>query len=108
MPEKPWKQAERRVAQLFGGRRTKMGGERSVDVDAGIYQIEVKFRAELPEWIAAAVRKARDHATSGQLGLAVLREAGSSRGLVVLDMADFLEWFGKGESDATASEAGPG
>lgn len=102
---KNWKAAERFVAKFFGGTRVKALGSRAIDVDAGWLRIEVKYRQELPEWIVAAVAKARRHATEpGNLGIAVLRGHGEERGLVVLDMHDFREWFGREENQPSQED----
>ena len=104
MPERGWKVTERKVAALLGGRRVPVSGRGrgdTPDVAHPWLSIEVKDRATLPAWLLEALAQAEAAAGSDQLPIAVLHEAGRrhDRALVVLRLADFIEWFGDtGES----------
>lgn len=92
-----WKRAERRIAQLVGGRRVPVTGRRGQpDVAHPWLAVEVKTRERLPRWLVAALAQARGAASSDQLPVAVLHERGMRYrdALVVLRLGDFLDWFG--------------
>lgn len=92
-----WKRAERRIAQLTGGCRVPVTGRRGQpDVAHPWLAIEVKTRERLPRWLVAALAQARDAASSDQLPVVVLHERGMRYrdALLVLRLADFLDWFG--------------
>lgn len=91
--DKPWKRAERRVAQLLGGRRNPVGNEGKPDVESQWLSVEVKYRARLPQWWTDALTLARRRAKTSQLGILVLRERGKPGGLVIMTLSDFKEWF---------------
>ena len=94
MPEKPWKRAERQVAQQLGGERVKRHGEASPGVVTPHLVVKVKLRKDLPAWIISALLVARSHAKPSQLPLAVLKEHGTGTTLVVMHLPDFEAWFG--------------
>ena len=99
MPESRWKATERKVAALLGGARVPVSGRArgdQPDVRHPWLSIEIKDRKELPAWLLDALAQAEAAATPDQLPLAVLHEAGRrhDRALVVLRLADFIEWFG--------------
>jgi hypothetical protein len=58
--------------------------------------IETKTRKKLPLWLTEAIRQAEAVATSDQLPVAILHEAGTrlSQALVVMRLADFEAWHG--------------
>ena len=89
-----FKQTERRIAKKLGGVRTgHLGG---TDVIASWLAVECKHRKRLPDWLKDAVRQARRNAEADQLAVCVLHEHGarSDNDLVVLTLADWLDWFG--------------
>ena len=76
---KDWKKAERRVAELFGGRRVPVSGRTrgdTPDVEHPTLAIEVKSRKQLPNWLEDAIRQAEASAKDGQLPVAVLHQDG--------------------------------
>ena len=91
---RPYKQTERRVARVLGGRRTGHTGK--ADVTAGWLVAECKHRKKLPAWLKDAIAQAKRNAGVSQLGVVVLHEHGQrgDRDIVCLSLADWLEWFG--------------
>ena len=76
---KDWKKAERRVAELFGGRRVPVSGRTRGDTPDVVHptlSIEVKSRKQLPNWLEDAIRQAEASAKDGQLPVAVLYQDG--------------------------------
>jgi hypothetical protein len=105
--DKVWKQAERRVARLLGGRRTPLSGAAGgADVATAWVACEVKRRRRLPQWLEAALIQAERSARPGQLAVAVLHEHGRrySDSLVVLRLAAFVDWFGPLTEDGNADD----
>jgi hypothetical protein len=89
MTEKCWKRAERRIAELLGGRRVPVSGRQrgSVpDVDHPSLSVEVKTRKTLPAWIEDAMKQAKASARDGQIPVAVLHERGQRYGDALLVM----------------------
>ncbi len=76
MPTKTWKEHERRIAKLFGGRRVGPAGTATEDVEHPLYAIECKLRKRLPGWIKDAVAQAVGAAKRNKLPLVVLHETG--------------------------------
>ena len=75
---KDWKQAERRVAELLGGKRVPVSGRTRgdcPDVEHPTLSIECKSRKKLPAWIEDAMRQAEASARDG-LPVAVLYQDG--------------------------------
>lgn len=95
-PEKRWKRQERRVASLLGLKRNPRSGISQPDAESNWLVVENKDRKELPIWIADALAKARQHALSHRLGIVTLTTKASPQVLVVMDLRDFRDWFGKG------------
>lgn len=99
MPDRPWKRAERNAARIVGGRRVPVTGRGrgdAPDIEHDWLAIECKQRRVLPAWIRDALAQARASARDGQLPVAILHETGRryARALVVVELADFQEWFG--------------
>ena len=91
---KDWKQAERRVAELLGGKRVPVSGRGrgdAPDVATASLTVEVKSRKRLPRWIKDALAQAEASAQTPQLPIVVLHEDGRryADSLVVLRLADF-------------------
>ena len=97
MPDRTWKKAERKVAELLGGQRIPVSGRGDrPDIEHGWLSIECKLRRRLPQWLLAAVEQAERAARPGQLPVAILHQAGARYrdALVVLRLGEFEEWFG--------------
>lgn len=103
MGEKRWKRIERAVARRLGGQRQPVTGRRGPDVRHQWLCIETKTRKKLPLWLTEAIRQAEAVATSDQLPVAILHEAGTrlSQALVVMRLADFEAWHGSIKGVAT-------
>lgn len=102
MPDKTWKQAERRIAGLLGGRRVPVTGRArgdAPDIAHPWLSIEVKHRAHLPSWLMDAMQQAAAAANLDQLPIVVLHQAGMPyRGSVMMiRLEDFIAYFGDGE-----------
>lgn len=92
-----WKHAERRVAQLVGGRRVPVNGRGGQpDVTSSWCAAEVKTRKSLPQWLKDALRQARAGARDDQVPVVVLHELGTAYrdGIVCLSLQDFVDWYG--------------
>jgi hypothetical protein len=98
-PDKSWKRAEREIASRIGGERVPVPGRaRGSEPDIRHFwlSIECKQRRRLPDWIRDAMDQAKAAARWHQLPVAILHEAGTrySTSLIVLELGDFIEWFG--------------
>ena len=99
MADKLWKATERKVARIFGGERVPVTGRSRGDVPDIRHRwlsVEVKTRRALPLWLRDALAQARAAATPQQLAVVILHQRGLRHGedLVVLRLADWVEWFG--------------
>jgi hypothetical protein len=108
--DKVWKQAERAVARLLGGRRTPLSGAAGgADVATAWVACEVKHRKRLPVWLEAALVQAERSARPGQLAVAVLHEHGRRYrdSVLLMRLGDFLDWFGPlaGAEDGAEDDA---
>jgi len=101
-----WKHAERRIADILGGRRLGPGADRA-DVRARWLSVEVKHRQPLPAWLKGALRQAEAYAGPAQLPIAVLHEAGTlyRAAVVCMTLAQFEAWFGALELPADLEPA---
>lgn len=91
-----WKNVERRIARALNGQRVGPSGLATADVVTDWLAVEVKHRAQLPNWIKAALDQACAAARPDQLPIAVLHEKHkrTEDDLVLIRLADFLDWFG--------------
>jgi len=94
MPDKAWKQFERRIARRFGGKRT--GPTNKEDVSHPTYSIECKLlsRPSFGE-IQAAVEQAETHCPAGKVPVAVIKKKykEDKDALAVMRLETFLERF---------------
>jgi len=92
-----WKQVERAVARRLGGQRLGCTGLATPDVQSDWLTVEVKTRKRLPRWLVEALAQACIAAEDGHLPLVVLHEVGQRHDddLVLLRLADFVDWFGE-------------
>jgi hypothetical protein len=91
---KDWKQAERRIAKLLGGRRIPITGRQRGDVpdiEHDALSIEVKSRKSLPAWLLGALNQAQAASKNGKVPVVVLHQdrAPYAESLVVLRLEDF-------------------
>ncbi len=91
-----WKQAERRVATITGGKRTGPTGRNTPDVEHDVLAPEVKHRATLPAWLHAAIHQAERNAPANRTPCVVLHEAGQRYDdcYVVLKLSDIMRLIG--------------
>lgn len=94
-----WKQAERLIASILGGRRIPVsGGGRgdNPDVEHPCLSVEVKTRASFPAWVEDALRQAECSARNGKTPAVVLhRDRKPYRAaLVVCRLSEFAELVG--------------
>jgi hypothetical protein len=94
--EKCWKRAERRVAEILGGRRVPVSGRQrgaTPDVAHEVLSVEVKTRKTLPAWIQDAMKQAEACAKEGQVPVTVLHQHGQRYrdSLVLMRLGDLEE-----------------
>ena len=91
-----WKQAERRIAAILGGRRIPVSGRGrgdNPDIEHPALSVEVKARASFPAWLEDALRQAELSATDGKTPAVVLHQDRRKYpdALVVLRLSEFAE-----------------
>jgi hypothetical protein len=91
-----WKQAERRIAAILGGRRIPVSGRGdNPDIEHPALSVEVKARASFPAWLESALRQAELElsATDGKTPAVVLHQDRRKYpdALVVLRLSEFAE-----------------
>lgn len=109
MTDKLWKQVERRVAELLGGKRVPITGREGSDIKHPWLAIEVKQRkAKIPayirKWINQAVvgaavdriHNSQDALHGHRLPIVVWHEKDTRHAddIVMMRMSDFIAWFG--------------
>lgn len=96
-----WKDLERRIAKLLGGRRIPCTGSAAPDVLVGDWlAVECKYRTTLPKWVSGALSQVEGCA-GGRLPIVVLFERGRRTGdsLVLMRLSAFEDWFASGTPD---------
>ena len=94
---KDWKQAERRIADILGGRRVPVSGRTCgdrPDIKHDALSVEVKSRKSLPAWMENAMQQAKAASKNGELPVAVLHQDGKryTEALVVIRLVDFADY----------------
>ena len=94
-----WKQAERRIAAILGGRRIPVSGRGrgdNPDIEHPTLSVEVKARASFPAWLEDALRQAELSATDKKTPAVVLHRDRRryADALVVLRLSEFAELVG--------------
>lgn len=99
MPDKGWKQAERRLARDVGCERIPVTGERhGADFEDGIAVYQLKVRKAIPSWLWLWLRGIRGTGQRKQkAGVLVLKHPGQkdTDAVVVLSWADWVDLHGK-------------
>ena len=95
---KDWKQAERRIAKLLGGRRIPVTGRQRGDVpdiEHDALSIEVKSRKVLPAWLLGALSQAQAASKNGKVPVVVLHQdrAPYAESLVMVRLEDFVGYL---------------
>lgn len=92
MSDKTWKAEERRIAEMFGTRRTPLSGQNSGHTGADTLHptlfIEAKQRAKIPFWTTWMEVRARAR-TEGKQPILVMHKKGSPDRVAMVD----LEWL---------------
>ncbi len=99
MPDRAWKQTERRIAAMLGGERVPVSGRGrgdAPDVAHDLFSIECKHRRTLPGWLLEAVAQAEAACVGGKVPLVVLHRAGDRHAdaLAVLRLRDVTALVG--------------
>ena len=92
VPEKPWKLAEREVADLVGGYRVTSKGIDAPDVVCDTLVLKVRLRKELPQWIVEGVEEARRLTPRFKLGGMVIVQGETGDKYLILRLSDYLDW----------------
>lgn len=93
--EKPWKEQERRVARQLHATRNpnSADGIPRPDVENKLLAAVVKDRQNSPQWIVAALAKARMLAGPNRVGMVVATSSSTPQALVIMDLDDFVAWY---------------
>ncbi|MDP9478482.1 MAG: hypothetical protein M3R38_22840, partial [Actinomycetota bacterium] len=102
-----WKQAERRIAAILGGRRIPVSGRGrgdNPDIEHPRLCVEVKAHASFPAWLESALRQAEFSATDGKTPAVVLHgdRQRYADALVVVRLSEFAELVNGRERDGTS------
>lgn len=91
MRSSQWKNVERRIADLFGGKRVTSKYTDVEDVDHPWLSIEVKYRKQLPALLRDAMAQCVSHTPESKWPLVVVTEHGMILdGYCVMRVRDFL------------------
>lgn len=93
-----WKRAEKKAAELFGGKRNISRGSNFSQsepdvIDSGDFIVECKYRKTLPKFATAVLAQAASY-DKKKTPVGYLKERGKHRGIVFMYDDDFEEWFG--------------
>jgi hypothetical protein len=96
MTDKLWKQAERKLAEILGGRRVPVTGRQrgsAPDVEHKRFSIEVKHRENLPDWILDAMNQADESNNGSQISVVLLHQKGMAytESLAVIRVKDLAK-----------------
>ncbi len=97
MPDRGWKQFERRCARDMGVERIPVTGERNgADVRTPLFAFQMKLRRSLPAWLFTWLRGICGTTKDGQVGILVLKtpRMKDTEALVVLRWADWVSLHG--------------
>jgi hypothetical protein len=100
MPDRAWKQTERRTAAILGGKRVPVSGRGRgdvPDVEHDHLSIECKHRRVMPQWIKDALDQAVAASDGRQrLPIVVIHEHGKRHldDVVMVSMRDWISWYG--------------
>lgn len=102
LPDKSWKACERRLAAVFGAKRTGAQGDTtydfiaapSYDVSGRRLGVEVKHLGSVPKWLTGAMEQSRGHAktVTGPIDSIVIvlpKGFRKEKALVVLELEEY-------------------
>jgi hypothetical protein len=89
-----WKNTERAIASIVGGKRVPITGRQRGDVpdiDHDNYSIEVKHRKKLPSWIQDAMDQAIQSSRGNKAPIVILHEHGKrhDNDYVIISLKNF-------------------
>ena len=98
MSDHLWKQTERKLAKLLGGKRVPVHSTDGIkcDITCPVWSVECKERKSLPSWLLDAMGQAEANQEKGKLAMLVLHRKGDDykKALVILSLEAFLGWYG--------------
>lgn len=89
-----WKDAERKIAAMFGTKRVGPTGRTGPDLHNHRFAVEVKERKTLPKWILAALTQVTTSSPESLVPTVVLHQLGSKHvdDLIVFKLSTFLAY----------------
>lgn len=102
MPDKGWKQAERRFAAAVGTTRIPVTGERhGADYHTELFSYQLKIRQMIPQWLFDWLDGIRQTSGRDRIGVLVLNKPRQRTGnaLVVLRHDDWVALHGTVRTD---------
>ena len=93
---KAWKAAEKRIAELLGGRRLIRASYQESRPDAVAeksgfsFIVEVKHRKHLPQFMKNALDQAKQHRQKNEVYIAYFHEKNMHRGIIAIDDTEFI------------------
>ena len=105
MPNRAWKQVERRVARKLGGTRIVLSGRNNMGAVGDIlldgYTIEAKSGRQVPKTVIAWLETLRELTTDGRIPLLVMQPKNRKEMIVVVTLTDLARILGlRAEGDA--------
>lgn len=106
MTDAGWKAAERKIAQLLGGKRVGPTGTPQPDVVSDFLVAEVKHRASMPQWLFDSVDQAREQRDIQRMPVVVLHQKGQryDHSLMVVRLDDFCHYVKGAGTDEQSNE----
>jgi len=92
MPNKTWKNLERKVAKLLGGKRIPCSGVAEGfkgDVEHKHFFIECKWGKQIPKTIVEWFRKAEKQAPKDKIPILIMKPKGMHREFVLIKLEHF-------------------
>jgi hypothetical protein len=104
-----WKNFERKVAEITGGKRIPINGRKQLDVKHPIFGIECKYRKSLPDWLFKhAWSQAVDGSSIDQIPLVCVGEFNSKKTFAIMElrtlikiMEEAVDCFARNEESST-------
>jgi len=93
--KKRWKRQELRISRRLNLRRIAAHGRAAADLEGEWLVVEVTDRKRIPRWLEHGVERAKHRALPNRLGLVVITGADALHDYVVLDLQDWISWFGR-------------